>query len=80
MSYALFAPAFFLVSFFLYGGFRDGTRGFAHAILRMAYYTQVYCKIQEMRPARKRSDTVFNNELNRLKPHSYESKKYTHYN
>jgi glycosyltransferase involved in cell wall biosynthesis len=48
MRNILFAPAFFFGSFFLYGGFRDGARGFAHAILRMTYYIQVYCKIREM--------------------------------
>lgn len=40
-------PAFFFGSFFLMGGFRDGARGFAFAILKMAYFIQVYCKIQE---------------------------------
>lgn len=40
-------PAFFFGTYILYQGFRDGARGFAHAILRMSYYTQVYCKIQE---------------------------------
>lgn len=40
-------PAFFFGSYILYQGFRDGARGFAHAVLRMSYYTQVYCKIQE---------------------------------
>lgn len=43
-------PAFFFGSYILYRGFRDGARGFAHAILRMSYYTQIYCKIQENRP------------------------------
>lgn len=42
-------PAFFLGSYILYRGFRDGARGFAHAVLRTSYYTQVYCKIQEQR-------------------------------
>jgi glycosyltransferase involved in cell wall biosynthesis len=40
-------PLFFLGSYFVYRGFRDGARGFAHAILRMSYYTQIYCKIKE---------------------------------
>lgn len=40
-------PAFFLGSFFLLGGFRDGTRGLAFAILKMSYFNQVYCKIRE---------------------------------
>lgn len=40
-------PLFFLGTYILFRGFRDGSRGFAHAILRMAYYTQIYCKIRE---------------------------------
>ena len=40
-------PIYFLGSFFLLGGFRDGSRGLAFAILKMAYFTQVYCKIRE---------------------------------
>ncbi|WP_237144078.1 glycosyltransferase family 2 protein [Pontibacter pamirensis] len=43
----LIGPAFFCGSYFLLGGFRDGARGFAHAVLRMSYFVQVYCKIQE---------------------------------
>ena len=43
----LLGPVFFCGSYFLLGGFRDGARGFAHAILRMSYYIQVYCKIKE---------------------------------
>lgn len=41
-------PAFFLGSFFLMGGFRDGARGLAFAILKMSYFNQVYCKIREL--------------------------------
>ena len=40
-------PAYFCGSFFLLGGFRDGARGLAFAILKMSYFTQIYCKIQE---------------------------------
>jgi glycosyltransferase involved in cell wall biosynthesis len=54
MSSILIIPVFFLGSYFYYKGFRDGARGFAHAILRMSYYTQVYCKIQE----RKRQEAM----------------------
>jgi len=43
----LVGPAFFLGSFILLGGFRDGTRGFTFAILKTAYFIQVYCKIKE---------------------------------
>ena len=40
-------PLYFLGSFFLMGGFRDGKRGFGFAILKMAYFTQIYLKIRE---------------------------------
>ncbi len=40
-------PAYFFGSFFLLGGFRDGARGLAFAILKMSYFTQVYCKFKE---------------------------------
>ncbi len=40
-------PAYFFGSFFLLGGFRDGARGLAFAILKMSYFTQVYCKMRE---------------------------------
>ncbi len=48
MISSLFPPLFFFGTFFLYGGFRDGARGFAHAVLRMSYYMQTYCKIREI--------------------------------
>ncbi|MEO7766396.1 MAG: glycosyltransferase family 2 protein [Ferruginibacter sp.] len=47
MSSVLIGPAYFFGSFFLLGGFRDGARGWAFAILKMSYFTQVYCKIRE---------------------------------
>lgn len=40
-------PLYFFGSFFLMGGFRDGKRGFGFAILKMAYFTQIYLKIRE---------------------------------
>jgi glycosyltransferase involved in cell wall biosynthesis len=40
-------PAFFFGSFLLLGGFRDGRKGFAFAILKMSYFTLIYCKIKE---------------------------------
>lgn len=40
-------PIYFVGSFFLMGGFRDGARGLAFAILKMSYFTQVNCKIKE---------------------------------
>jgi len=47
MRSPLLGPAYFCGSFFLMGGFLDGARGLAFAILKSAYFTQVYCKIQE---------------------------------
>jgi len=32
------------------GGFLDGSRGLTFAILKMAYFTQVYGKIKEKTP------------------------------
>nr|WP_293834692.1 glycosyltransferase family 2 protein [uncultured Arsenicibacter sp.] len=43
----LLGPVYFFGSFILMGGFRDGSRGLAFAILKMAYFTQVYCFIKE---------------------------------
>ena len=39
---------YFLGAYFLMGGFLDGKRGLAFAILKAGYFTQVYCKIQEL--------------------------------
>ncbi|OUJ71205.1 glycosyl transferase family 2 [Hymenobacter crusticola] len=49
MRSVLIGPAYFCGSFFLLGGFRDGSKGLAFAILKMSYFTQVYCKIREHR-------------------------------
>jgi glycosyltransferase involved in cell wall biosynthesis len=40
--------AYFLGSFFLMGGWRDGSAGLAFATLKMSYFTQVYCKLREL--------------------------------
>ena len=42
-------PFYFLGSFYVMGGFKDGSRGFAFAILKMSYFCQVYCKIIEQK-------------------------------
>jgi glycosyltransferase involved in cell wall biosynthesis len=47
MRNPLIGPVYFLGSFVLMGGFRDGSRGLAFAMLKAAYFTQVYCKIRE---------------------------------
>lgn len=39
--------AYFFGSFLLMGGWRDGFTGLSFAILKMAYFTQVSCKIRE---------------------------------
>ena len=38
---------YFFGSYLLMGGFRDGFTGLAFAILKMSYFTQVYCKLRE---------------------------------
>jgi len=43
----LVGPFHFLLNYVCMGGFRDGARGLAFAIFKMAYFTQVYCKIKE---------------------------------
>ena len=40
-------PVFFVGSYVFMGGFRDGARGFAFAILKMSYFTQIYCRLKE---------------------------------
>ena len=50
----LFGPLYFGGSYLLMGGFRDGARGLAFALLKMSYFTQVYCKIQENQAAQRR--------------------------
>jgi glycosyltransferase involved in cell wall biosynthesis len=47
MQSVLIGPVYFCGSFFLLGGFRDGARGLAFAILKMFYFTLIYCKIRE---------------------------------
>ncbi len=49
MRSVFIGPVYFIGSFFLLGGFRDGARGWAFAVLKMSYFTQVYCKIRESR-------------------------------
>lgn len=40
-------PAYFLGSFFILGGFKDGSRGLSFALLKMSYFNQIYCKLKE---------------------------------
>lgn len=42
-------PIFFFGSFIFMGGFRDGIRGLAFAILKMSYFTQIYCRLEEQK-------------------------------
>lgn len=50
----LIAPIYFFGCYVLMGGFRDGTRGFAFALLKMSYFVQVYCKIIELKQRRRK--------------------------
>lgn len=49
MDSFLGGPIFFFGSFVLMGGFRDGIRGFVFAILKMAYFTQIYIRLKEQK-------------------------------
>lgn len=42
------APAYFFGNYIFLGGFRDGAIGFAFAVLKTAYFMQIYCKIKEL--------------------------------
>jgi glycosyltransferase involved in cell wall biosynthesis len=55
MNTVWIGPAFFFASFFLLGGFRDGTRGLAFAILKMSYFNQIYCIVREQKNSLKRN-------------------------
>jgi len=46
----LIGVVYFIGSYFFMGGFLDGSRGLTFAILKMAYFTQVYGKIKEKTP------------------------------
>lgn len=48
MRSPLIGPVYFIGTYLVMGGFRDGARGLAFAIMKMAYFTQVYCKIREL--------------------------------
>ncbi len=48
----LIGPVYFLGNYVAMGGFRDGAAGLAFSILKAAYFTQVYCKLEEQRKAR----------------------------
>lgn len=49
LSGPLLGPIYFISTYVFMGGFRDGARGLAFAILKMSYFTEVYCKIRELR-------------------------------
>lgn len=49
----LIGPVYFLGAYVGMRGFLDGKRGFVFAILKMAYFTQVYCKIREQRGSKR---------------------------
>jgi glycosyltransferase involved in cell wall biosynthesis len=45
----LIGPVYFLGSYIFMGGFLDGFRGFIFAVLKMAYFFQVYINIKEIK-------------------------------
>lgn len=49
MNSVMIGPVFFIGSYIFMGGFRDGSRGFAFAILKMAYFTQIYSRLRELK-------------------------------
>ena len=40
--------AFFLGSFFVMGGWRDGSIGFAFCLFKASYFTQIACRLREL--------------------------------
>ncbi len=44
--------AFFLGSFFIMGGWRDGSIGFAFCLLKASYFVQIACRLRELETAR----------------------------
>jgi len=42
-------PLYFIGSFILMGGFRDGSRGLVFALLKMSYFNEIYCRIMELK-------------------------------
>lgn len=42
-------PLYFIGSFIFLGGFRDGSMGLTFAILKMAYFNEIYCRIKELK-------------------------------
>jgi glycosyltransferase involved in cell wall biosynthesis len=54
LKYALithwwFPPSYFLATYFFKRGFLDGWAGFVHAMMKMAYFFQIYCKLRELK-------------------------------
>ncbi|MFC4233189.1 glycosyltransferase family 2 protein [Parasediminibacterium paludis] len=47
MASVWIGPIYFIGSFILLGGFRDGKRGLAFSMLKMAYFNQIYIAIKE---------------------------------
>jgi len=52
MRSVFIGPVYFLGSFILMGGFLDGKRGLSFAMLKMAYFNEIYCKIREAQEAK----------------------------
>ncbi len=66
MGCILIGPAFFVGSYFFWGGFRDGVNGLAYAIFKMSYFNLVYCKIRELKVRNTRLALLGNTKIERL--------------
>ena len=47
---------YFFGAYFIMGGIWDGVRGLTFALLKMNYFTQIYCKVRELETAQKRGE------------------------
>jgi len=53
MRSPLIGPVFFIGSYIVMGGFRDGARGFVFALFKLFYFTSIYAKIKELEATKK---------------------------
>lgn len=54
MNTVFIGPIYFMGSYFMMGGIRDGARGLAFSILKSSYFVQIYCRIKELQSSNKK--------------------------
>lgn len=54
MNSVFIGPVYFIGSFIMMGGIRDGVRGLAFSILKSSYFVQIYCRIKELQGVNKK--------------------------